>query len=56
MKLAKGSVVSVPAGSLVVVQRGTLWLTQNPDRSPVVSALRDSSFRVVTVDRWLAFA
>ena len=68
MKLAKGSVVSVPAGSLVVVERGTLWLTQCPDRtdyllaagesmrlarkgSALVSALRDSNLRVVTVER-----
>jgi hypothetical protein len=68
MKLPKGSVLSVPAGSLILVERGTLWLTQNPDRtdyllaageamrlarkgSPVVSALRDSTLRVVTVER-----
>jgi hypothetical protein len=68
MKLAKDSVVPVPAGSLVVVERGTLWLTQCPDPtdyflgagesmrlardgSPLVSALRDSVFRVATVAR-----
>jgi hypothetical protein len=33
MKLATDSVVSVPAGCLVVVERGTLWLTQCPDRT-----------------------
>jgi hypothetical protein len=33
MELAKGNVISVPAGAVVRVDRGVLWLTQYPDRN-----------------------
>lgn len=33
MELAKGKVISIPAGAVVRVERGALWLTQYPDRN-----------------------
>jgi hypothetical protein len=33
MFLAKGGVAAVPAGSVIRVERGVLWLTQYPDRN-----------------------